>query len=206
MWRASDWEFTKDPAHAAGPMWMDDIHVQAIYRICCACGFRHVLEVGCFDGFSTSGIVQAKIEGHIGRLTCVDREIRPALMRVLGKARDNWIAWQDNGADVISECSTCDLVVIDSDHDMATTQREWAAFGVNDFVTLIAHDVGSKGGCPGPQWLLQEIGNDGAWHILVDEKPREGMRTDRGLMFATLSLRVFVQASRVWPEGRAVAR
>ena len=206
MWREEDWTFTQDPAHAAGPMWMDAEHVEAIYHMAMACGWRHVLELGCWDGFSTSAIVQAKIDQAVDRLTCVDREIRPALWRVLGRCRDAWGAWQGDSRRSLELCDVGDCVILDTDHDLRTTQDEFERIRAKGWPTIIAHDVGAVGGCPGPQWMLAQLLADPAWIVLVDDQAREGTRTDRGLMLATMEWRVFTQCSAVWTEGRVPDR
>jgi hypothetical protein len=205
MWREEDWPWCKDPRHAAGPMWMDGRHVEAVYQIASALGPQEVIELGCFDGFASSAIVQAKLETRVGLLTCVDREIRDALIKTVRQARDGWILWQGDSADALGVLDTPDMVILDTDHDLATTQREWDALdGWKDFV-LIAHDVGSAGKQPGPIWLLNELINDPDWYVLVDELPREGEATHRGLMVATTEEHVYRQISRVWPDGRVPA-
>ena len=191
MWTESDWTICKDPAHAAGPMWMDGLHVRLIYDLCMRHGFRNMMEIGCWDGFSTSALVQAKIDGSCGWLRCVDVEARPALWQVLSKARDHWSFCRCTGVEAIEKCYVQDLYVIDSSHDMATSQQELGAVLEKGGKTVIAHDVGvTQTHSPGPQWMRSKLTELG-WHILVDEAPRQGMATHRGIMLATQVLGVY---------------
>ena len=202
MWIAEEWEWARSTDPMGVSMAIDPMHVKALYDIAIACGWRKILELGSFDGYSTSAFVQAKIDKAVRSLVCVDREIRPLLMQVLECARDGWCAAQWDTAEAVRETPAGDFVFVDSDHDLATTQREFRAIMDRGWTTIAAHDVGSKGGCDGPRWMLDELLQTPEWWVLVDEKPRDGMRTDRGLMVATRERRVFEAVSRVWTEWR----
>lgn len=198
MWKAENWEFYKDPAHASGPMWMDDLHVEAIYRLCLECRFRSVLEVGCFDGFSTSALVQAQNEHCLGSIHCLDREIRPRLLLVRAKASGFFSVLPGDSRVALPLIPRCNLLVLDSDHTLPHTQTEWAAISKKGWQTIIAHDVGvTETHSPGPQWLRSHLQQTG-WNMVVDEKQREGQHTHRGLMLATMDRKVFEAAVKVW--------
>jgi hypothetical protein len=201
-WREEDWSFACDPAHMAGPMWMDAVHVQVMYNVAMEMGWRRVLEIGSFDGFSASAYVQAKIDAAVGELICVDRTVRPTLLKVLSRARDNWTVASEIGSVYLDRVDVGDLLVLDSDHDLATSRLELEAALRKEWPNIFAHDVGAtQTHSPGPQWILAELIRLG-WHVLVDELPREGMATHRGLMFATRERGIWERVSRVWPEGR----
>lgn len=200
MWNARDWEFCKDPAHAAGPMWMDDCHVEAIYHLCMKIGFRRMMEIGCWDGFSTSALVQAKIDAACGRLICVDVEARPTLFQVLRKSRDNWSFERRTGAEVLALEPAGDLLVIDSDHDLVPSQQELTAALKAWWTTIIAHDVGAtQTHSPGPQWILAELTRRD-WFVAVDEAARDGLATHRGLMIASQQKGVYDAAVEIFAK------
>jgi len=88
--------------------------------------------------------------------------------------------------------------VIDSDHDAATTQTELGIVLAKGWRTVIAHDVGStQVHSPGPQLLRENLTNLG-WQIFVDELPREGQQTHRGLLLATRVQGVAEAGKVVW--------
>jgi hypothetical protein len=189
-WNERDWIYFQDLSHADGPMWMDAVHVKLIYEFLMAARPRSVMELGCFDGFSTSAIVQAKADGAAIEMICVDREIRPSLFKIVRRARTGWQLWQTDSRIALEQSAVTDVLMLDTDHDIETTKSEADIFLRRGWPTVIAHDCGEKGGCPGPQWLFAHLRTSSYWRVFCDDKQRDGMRTDRGLMLATRDMRV----------------
>ena len=199
-WQERDWMPYQDLSHADGPMWMDALHVEALYELWMAIRPTSILELGCFDGFSTSAAIQAKADGVGMSLTCVDREIRPSLYQIVRRCRTNWHLAQCDSRVALEQHGVTDVLMIDTDHDIDTTQQEAKIALRRGWQTIVAHDVGLHGGCPGPQWLRKHLEVYNTWLTVVDEKPREGMRTDRGLMLATRVESVYAAAKVIFDK------
>ena len=190
MWNEHDWDFAKDGDFRDAPMWMDPLHVELIYRLCMACDFQAVAEIGSYWGFSTSAVVQAKMDGRCGLLTCIDKDIRQQLIQVVSKANDGWRLWRDSSHKALARLEQQDMIIIDGAHDLGTVQGEYEILAPLWTKTIIAHDVNCGGGNDGPAWLLEQIRKKRQYRVFTDDKKRPGMWTHRGLMIATLDHRV----------------
>jgi hypothetical protein len=176
---------------------MDAMHVRAIYDLCMGCGFEWVTEVGPYKGFATSALVQAQLDGVVKFIRCIDTTVRPELLKVLGRC-DHYAVTNENSLDGLNLGAVPELVIVDGDHSLVHVQREYARILSRGFRTIVAHDVGQGSNEPGPQWMLHALEKHGGFKIVVDDKHRAGMRTDRGLMLATRETKVWEAAVPIW--------
>lgn len=182
MWVESDWTFTQNRDEHGSMMWMDAVHVREIYHFVMANVFASILEIGCWDGFSTSALVQALRDGEYFELVLCDKVIRPHLKTVIGD--DAILCLEIDSLDALQIATGCDCVILDGDHSLANVQREYDLIMEKAIPTIIAHDVGRQGD-KGPMWLIDQLRRLRGWRIWMDDEPRPGMATQRGLMIAT---------------------
>jgi hypothetical protein len=186
-WLENDWQFARDANFDGYPEWMDAIHVETIYKLCMALDPSNIVEIGSYWGYSTSAVVQAKIDGKCGKLTCVDREVRPQLLDVLKRAADGWAVERTSSHAYLKLHAPGDFLILDGAHDTATVKGEWEELQSLPPKMLIAHDVLCRAPNDGPAWLLEQVKRCGEYFVFVDGRHRVGMFTDRGLMAATTS-------------------
>jgi len=199
MWTAAEFQQCMTTDDIGSMMYMDELHVLLLHELAMAVCLHHVIEVGCWDGFSTSAFVAAQRAAMPMQLTCVDVNIRPKLFETLKKSPGQWRAWQTYSANALRQSEMYDVAVIDGDHSLSTVQEEARIVLGRNTGTIILHDAGRERGCPGPQWFRDVLDHDFRYKVLVDEKPREGMATDRGLLLATRDKDVWEAAHDVWP-------
>jgi hypothetical protein len=185
MWNEEDWAFARTKGHRGELMSMDPLHVRAIYDFVLEAEPEKILEVGCWDGYSTSALVTAMNDGLDCDLVCCDIDIRDGLIRVLRHCTSPWGAYQGRSVDAFDLFSHPDLVILDGAHDKETLWLEYNMINQQKIETVIAHDVGYDSGQEGPFFLREQLLKDGGWVIYVDDSPRPGMMTQRGLMIAT---------------------
>ena len=182
MWKEDDWKFAQTRDHNQSMMWMDPVHVAAIYDFLMHHDFENVVEVGSWDGFSTSAMAQAQLDGKDFVGCCIDVDIRPNLLRVIDGRKIT--VFRGKSLDGLRNVGNCDCVILDGDHELTTVESEAELLFMNHVQTIIAHDVGRQG-APGPLWLLAKLQATPGWRVWMDDMPREGMATARGLMIAT---------------------
>ncbi len=198
MWKQNEWDFARTRDDAQSMMWMDPLHVHAIYGLVMLNRWKRLVEVGCWDGFSTSALAQAVFDLAAGEIVCVDTDIRPNLQKVLDALDVVSTTMQGRSADVLHGLREVDVLILDGDHALEAVQAEAAIIFEKNWPTIIAHDVGRpNGGAAGPQWLMAELRQRG-WYVLLDEKPRADQRTDRGLMLATQDVGVYGRSKGIF--------
>ena len=193
MWRSDEWEFCREGPEvvrsvvrgASYPWWMDPRHVQVLYGLAASRLFDEVLEVGAFQGWSTSALVQALVDGGTFRLTVADVLITNLLQVVLGHVADRHVLVGRPGVECIRP--GLDLVVLDGDHSAAAVGAELFACLRCGVSTIVGHDVGLGDvvGCEGPALMLASLRALPGWQVLVDDRRRPGEFTERGLMVAS---------------------
>jgi predicted O-methyltransferase YrrM len=197
-WNAKDWAFAKTNDPPEGPMWMDDLHVQTIYEIIMATQPKRVLEIGCYWGYSSSAIVQAKIDGWEGHSLHVDTEIRDQLIAVLRRGGKEWSVAQITGVKALQRLAPGDLVIVDGDHSDDNVRLETNLILDQGWKSVIAHDVAGGVHEPGPPKMLERLRSYPSWRVLVDSLERPGTATHRGLMYATPRSPWFHEVLEIW--------
>ena len=188
MWKTEDWDFTR-PRREDGwyPPFMDERHVEYIYRVMCLGVAENVLEIGCWNVTSTSAFVQALIDGYKFQLDLCDIEIRPALKAVVGKYSDHEKCirlLETNSHDVISE--KYDTILADGDHELEGCATELELLLLHNPKTIICHDTSVR--VPwlrGSIHLTRCLKNCGRYTWFQDDKKRKGEWTERGLCILT---------------------
>jgi hypothetical protein len=203
MYDAARWAFTRTPelpADCPTPYWMDLRHVGFLYEALFAHPFGKVLEIGCFDGASTSALVQASNEGCEAEVHLCDLSFRPCLLEVVARAGRPFILHERPSVQVIGP--GYDLVIVDGDHALDTVSREVGLLLAHEIPTVMAHDTGDllRGGSAfaGSLFLGDVFRRHPAYSWLEDKTPRPGEFTHRGFFFATRDPTVFEHLRPAW--------
>jgi hypothetical protein len=194
------WAFTRSE-----PQWCIDLrHVELLYELLLAYPFKRVLEVGCYDGASTSALVQAVNDGAGCQLTLCDTHFRPALREVASRCRTPVSLREERSERVIDR--SYDLVLIDGDHSIGTVRRELELLLGYQSETVVAHDTRAAEGefpeCDGSRFLGFVLRNHPAYTCLEDALVRPGERTDRGLLLASRNPEVMAAVTPLWQRMR----
>jgi predicted O-methyltransferase YrrM len=184
MWDPNEWERHRTTDEHGSIMSMDPAHVLRIYDFVMATRPAHAIEIGSWDGYSTSALVQARRDGWLGQITIIDVQARALLKSILPPSRCK--VYEMDSFDALQVCGVADLAIIDGEHSFKRVCGEWAMLSRRGVDSVIAHDCGRRGE-PGPQWLLEELRRFRNWRVWLDDLPRAGFHTDRGLMIASRS-------------------
>jgi hypothetical protein len=195
----SDWSFafTSDTVY---PAWMDFRHAFFLYRLVCLGMFRNILEVGCYDGASTSAFLQAINDGHNFHLTLCEPYVRPVLVETVSRCNRKPTLVQRDSLNVIDK--SFDLVLVDGDHRTVQVAREVGLCLFHDIATIVAHDTSAFHipGCEGSVFLGKVFKNHPDFCCLEDNLKRDGEFTERGFLFATKNKQLFEEAKPIWHE------
>jgi len=198
QYKFSEWNWTRSEANDSwAPFWMDARHVHAIARAAMTGAFKKVLEVGCWNGSSTSALVHAA-RGTPLKIEVCDVDVRPSLLKVLKGSKA--VIHQRTSLEVIKP--GYDLLILDGDHSLGHVNEELKLFRDAGIPSLFAHDVGSEGraGCEGAVYLGYHFRNQDEYQVLEDRLDRPGEHTHRGLLFATKDEAIFAKVKPVWDE------
>ncbi|MFO0846929.1 MAG: class I SAM-dependent methyltransferase [Gemmataceae bacterium] len=176
------------------PHSIDPTHARMIRDELMTGRYGRVLEVGCWHGYSTSAFLDAYRSGQVGEVHLCEPYPRPELRRVIDwHARDQLsyrvTLHEKTSYDLLTADANFDFAFLDGDHAEAAVRDEAYRLAVAGCRTIFAHDVSPAshekyGTDPGPRVLpalLESMGYD----VAVDDKPRPGERTERGLLKAT---------------------
>jgi hypothetical protein len=181
-------------------MWMDLRHLGFLYEALFAHPFRRVLEIGCFDGASTSALVQAVNEGCGAELHLCDTHFRPRLRAVVAQAARPVVLHERPSVEVLGP--GFDLVIVDGDHRLETVSREVGLLLAHRVPTVVAHDTAVPPDrfpdCDGSRFLGHVFRHHPGYRCLEDSRPRPGEFTDRGLLLATADPVVFDRLRPPW--------
>lgn len=160
---------------------MDRRHIAWVYEVLIRMQPSRTLEIGGYSGCSSSAFVAANIpDAHFA-------EVSPRA-DFLSVVRGHGTIHQRKGADVLSDGMPFDVVLVDGSHELEAVTEELDQLLANPPRLIIAHDVRSTSVgfpmCEGAAYLEQVLWSVG-WLWEVDAEPREGERTDRGLLMAT---------------------
>lgn len=181
------------------PPHMDARHVELIYRLVRTGLFKNILEIGSWNGFSTSAFVQAQIDGADFELTVCEIDIRPRLMQVLKKSPSDVTVRQLPSKVVINK--SYDLILVDGDHQLSVVAEEIEALLRCNTPNILAHDTSAwVPWFDGSRHLANVFRHHTAYQSIEDNKKRPGEWTERGLFFASQWPETFKQVKAVWEE------
>ena len=187
------YEFTLSCDH---PSWvMDKRHVEVIYEFLMRNDFSRTCEIGSYTGYSTIAFIEALNHGkdfkfHISEPNPT-HQLR-ALISLCTKP-DNVILHTQQGVDVLEKWTNFDFVMVDGNHNIEGAGLELLMILRNGTPNVIAHDTNvSKRDamnhpCLGSELLGRTLWSHVDYKCIEDKEQREGEKTDRGLLFATIN-------------------
>jgi hypothetical protein len=172
---------------------MDPMHITMLYDMLTLCKFKNILEIGVYNGISSSAIVAALQEGSLQSASFVDLKIQCVFPRY-----ENLYTYEDDSLNLIS--SDFDVIMVDGDHRLPHVAKETALIAFHRIPTVMMHDTNASNvgylDCDGPEIMLKALKRCG-YHIFEDKLKRDRMRTERGFGLATLDPKVAVIAEKI---------
>lgn len=193
--------------YANRAMCMDERHVYTIFDVLMCWPFVSTLELGCFDGASSSAFIESANRWHqIRSVHLCDVSPSASLRSVVS-------ACKDASSVVIQRCASWDLlaspidfdfVLVDANHDLASVTRELEHILRRQPLCVMAHDTNAtRMGYPhaeGAQHLADTLRRHPSYRgrCIEDAVVRDGEETHRGLFLATTSDELFERAREVF--------
>lgn len=173
------------------PHYADIRHVRMIHDELMSGKYRRVLEIGCYDGYSTCGFLEALKAGKIEELHLCDVHFRDQLKRVVTHYGLKVHFHEQPSLELLENDTNFDLVFVDGDHSESVAQREAAILLKAGVKTVFAHDTAEMartryGVALGPKRLADSFRADNRYFCSEDSVLRAGERTERGLFMAKL--------------------
>jgi hypothetical protein len=189
---------------------MDKRHVFIIHEILKSWPFASALEIGSFNGASSTAFIEAinsgKGLGEKGIATFCEVSIQDSLIEVVKNCRDLTrvrVTQQPSWAVLDSELYF-DFILVDGSHDLDTVSIEVTKLIRRKPLCIMAHDTNATDAgwhkCEGAKWLRDVFEFEASYFTLEDREMREGERTQRGLFFATTNAELMQIAKRIYAE------
>jgi hypothetical protein len=183
-----------DPIHAEWAI--DKRHAQWLNEVLMSGKFDNVLEIGCYQGFSTRAILAAAKAKLVDYVTLCDVAIRPELRAVLAEydLGDRVTVAETGSRHVLKKAAAFDLVFVDGDHSRRAVERETRLLLDAKVPVIFAHDTSDASRIhqnDGPQWLKRELLLAG--YLVIEDNAFRGWteRTERGMMFAARDRKLY---------------
>jgi galactosyl transferase GMA12/MNN10 family len=178
---------------------MDYHHLAWLSAILESGAFASTLEIGCYEGVSSSCFTQSLRSGKIKDAHFCDLVFRDSFRGVIGDLPCE--LHQMPSASLLARGEHYDLVLIDGDHSLCGVEAEWLQLEQHPPKMIVAHDVcASLAGhplCSGANYLWHQLQADG-WLCLVDARKRRGQLTERGFLVATKDPALYEIARRAY--------
>lgn len=164
--------------------------MKLLYNILTTARFRKVLEIGCYNGASTSAFVQAINDGANFELHLCDPHFRDGLKRTVGMCKRRVFLHERRSLDVIDR--SFDFIFVDGDHSYENVREEVALLLKHNVRSVVAHDT-HEPHCEGSVYLAETYRASRGHLCLEDALPRPGEWTHRGFFFATRDFDVYTK-------------
>jgi hypothetical protein len=182
---------------------MDKRHVFLLHDIL-DFGFKSTLELGSFNGASSTAFIEAVNAGKVERATFCECTPTHSLMSVIGNCRhpDRVRLTTKPSWDVLREPDAFNLILVDANHDLESVSRELERIVPRRPLCIVAHDTNATAaGFPMAEGALALKQTFEAWHgyqCLEDCETREGELTHRGFFLATRDPDLFDHAKQAF--------
>lgn len=175
---------------------MDKRHVFLMHDILCGWPFKSALEIGSFNGASSTAFVEAINKGAEMSATFCDVQPTHSLMDVARNCRhpDRVRITKQPSCEVLDSAEPFDFILVDGRHDAESVALELMRLIVRKPLCVMAHDTNAaEAGYPAAEGakLLKDTLISMGWMCLEDHGRRDGERTERGLFLATKDANLF---------------
>ncbi len=187
---------------------MDLRHVYLLNDILKCWEFKSALEIGSFNGSSSTAFIEAINSGEglgkSGRAIFCDVSVRPSLLRVVKNCKDPSRAriTPQPSWEVLKTSMDFDFIFVDGCHDIQSVSVEFAHLKRRRPLCIMGHDTNATQAghlhCEGAEMLRKELQKDAGYFCLSDSKQRPDEMTERGLFFATTSILLFEKAEKIF--------
>lgn len=196
-------------------MCMDERHVYTIFDVLTGWPFENVLELGCYDGASSTAFIEARLAGMSGTITLCDAHISDSLKSVVSKSSRFVNTMCNLSWNVLATAAPFDFILVDANHDLESVSKELDQILRRVPLCVMAHDTNAtRMGYPaaeGAQHLADTLRKHPAYRgkCIEDAVRRSGEETHRGLFFATTDQELYEKARAIFaarcPELEAIA-
>jgi hypothetical protein len=183
---------------------MDLRHIFMMHGVLTSRIFDSALEIGCFNGASSTAFVEATNSGHVSLATFCDVSLTESLIDVVQSAQfpqrvrvTRQPSWQ-----VLDTNETFDFILVDAAHDIDSVSLELKHLVRRRPLCVMAHDTSATdhgySKCEGAKMLKNHFLRDEGYHCVEDRSVRQGERTERGLFLATTDTSLYKAAFDVF--------
>ncbi len=182
------------PPFPPGHRWALDLrHVRMIHDEACSGAYGRVLEIGCFQGYSSTALLAACKAAHVGEVHLCEPYPTAELEKVIAHYnidKTRVYLHRCTSLELLQRDSGFDLVFIDGDHEEATVAEELRLLIAAGVRCIFAHDTADASHDlyqtpKGPRLVAPTLAAAG-YVVTEDSEFREGERTERGLVKAIL--------------------
>lgn len=183
---------------------MDERHVYTVFDVLCCWPFMAALELGSYDGASSTAFVEAMNQDLLFNVTFCDVHITPNLERVADGTHlvcnfsclPSWTLLEGD--------TPYDFILVDANHDLDSVSKELTHILRRQPLCVMAHDTNAtRMGYPkaeGAQHLADTLRQHPAYQgkCIEDAVVRDGEETHRGLFFATTNQDLYDKARAIF--------
>ncbi len=191
------WDMAYARCYAVPEVAMDKRHVYLLNDILRSWPFKNALEIGSFNGASSTAFVEAINAGSEMTATFCDVCPTHSLMDVVKNCRvpDRAKITRSPSTVVLDaviqdSAQPYDFVLVDGRHDAESVAQELMRLIVRKPLCVMAHDTNATEAgfpaCEGAK-LLRDTFDSLGWWCLEDREERDGELTHRGIFMATPS-------------------
>ncbi len=191
---------------------MDDRHIFIMHDILKAWPFKSALEIGSFNGASSTAFIEAINSGEglgkSGIVTFCDVCVSESLVSVVGNCclpERVRITRQPSWA-VLDSKLDFDFIFVDGAHDLDSVTLEMKRLMRRRPLCMMAHDTSATEAgysqCEGAAMLMQTFVDEPSYLCLEDCETREGERTNRGLFFASTDRKLYLDAASIFKKWK----
>jgi predicted O-methyltransferase YrrM len=179
---------------------MDKRHIFMLYDVLRAYPFEQALEIGCFNGASSTAFVEAINKGAPFRATFCDVSPTHSLSAVINNCRkpDQVRFTQQPSWMVLDTNEPFDFIFVDAAHDLDSVSLEIKHLVRRRPLCVMAHDTNATAAgyskCEGAERLKRTFQDHPDYFYTEDNANREGERTERGLFLATTDRSLWLKA------------